>query len=106
MSVKHIKTSKEFNKTIEENANVIIDFSAEWCGPCKAIAPKFTAIAKKNPKIVFVKIDVDASQDIAERLEIDCMPTFILMQNGKEVKRESGADIRLVEKMVDMVDVK
>jgi thioredoxin 1 len=76
---------------------VVIDFYATWCGPCKKIAPVFEKLAQVYPSIVFLKVDVDESAEVAEKFEIQAMPTFLFIKDGRIVKRIEGADLRLME---------
>jgi thioredoxin 1 len=76
---------------------VVIDFFATWCGPCKKIAPIFEQLAQVYPSIVFLKVDVDISGEVAEKFEIQAMPTFLFVKDGVIVKRIEGADLRAME---------
>ena len=80
----------EYKKLLKTNEKVIVDFSAEWCGPCKRIAPTFKSLADKYPEIVFVKVDVDDSAEIAEFETISAMPTFKAYHKGKVFKTLTG----------------
>ena len=69
----HISSYAEFEKTLSSNTCVIADFYADWCGPCKAIAPTFEALcaAESKPgKVAFVKVDVDRQQEIARQYSV------------------------------------
>ncbi len=71
---------------------VLVDFHASWCGPCKVLAPVIDEIATDmKGKVKVVKCDVDDAQDTASSLGIMSVPTLILFQGGKEVKRRVGA---------------
>lgn len=71
---------------------VIVDFWAPWCGPCKMMAPNFSAAAQHFPlKAVFAKVDTEAQQLLGARFGIRSIPTLIVFKNGKEVERVSGA---------------
>ncbi|MBC7090614.1 MAG: thioredoxin [Nitrososphaeria archaeon] len=84
--------SNNFDKFLNENANVIVDFFAEWCGPCKMMAPIFEQIAREySPSIMFAKLNVDQSPDIAERFIIMGVPTIIYFKSGKAVEKIVGA---------------
>ncbi|KYO35159.1 thioredoxin [Alligator mississippiensis] len=79
---------------------VVIDFSATWCGPCKMIKPFFHELVEKYNNVVFLEVDVDDAQDVAEHCQIKCMPTFLFYKNGKRVKEFSGAN---KEKLVESI---
>ncbi len=71
---------------------VLVDFWAEWCGPCKMVAPVLDEIAAENPgKIKIAKLNVDDNPDIARRFEVMSIPTMIVFQNGQPAKRMVGA---------------
>ena len=65
---------------------LLVDFTATWCGPCKAIGPYFEELAAKFPDVTFVKVDVDELDDVAASCGISAMPTFQLYSNGVMVK--------------------
>lgn len=97
MSVTHIKSEAEFNKILHDNAIVVLDAFATWCGPCKVAAPKFAELAGKHGNAKFVKIDVDELEDLAQTLGIQAMPTFIVFKNGKAQTTVEGADFKAIE---------
>ena len=71
---------------------VVVDFWAEWCGPCKMFAPTFKSAAKElGGRVVFAKLDTESHPDAAQRHRIRSIPTLIVFKNGQEVDRQSGA---------------
>jgi thioredoxin 1 len=71
---------------------VLVDFWAEWCGPCRAIAPMVEELAAEyQGKLKVVKIDVDESTDVASRYRIQSIPTLMVFKGGQEVERVIGA---------------
>ena len=88
--VQYLADKAAFDKCLADagDKTVAVDFTATWCPPCKAIGPKFEAMAKEFPNVVCVKCDVDAAKDVAEFAGISCMPTFKFWKNGKEVEAD------------------
>lgn len=70
---------------------ILIDFYADWCGPCRMLAPMLEELSKEmSGKATIGKVDIDAAQDTASKLGIHAVPTLILFKNGKEVDRVVG----------------
>lgn len=92
-----IHSLPELEALIATGQPVAIDFHAVWCGPCKAMAPQFEELSKKYPTIAFVKVDVDQAPEIAAKLGITAMPTFIFFKGGKQVASIVGANPVLLE---------
>ena len=84
-------TSENFNQEILKNQLLLIDFWAEWCGPCKSMHPVFTRMAKKYKQVRFARVNVDDAQDIAVKYGVQSIPTFIMFKNGEIVNRMVGA---------------
>ncbi len=80
-----------FNSIIQSPTPVLVDFHAEWCGPCKVQSPILAELARElNGKIRVIKIDVDKNQEIAGRFQIRGVPTLALFKNGQVLWRQSG----------------
>lgn len=92
----------DFDRTVlGSSAPVLVDFYADWCAPCKMVAPLMDELAHEQVgKILIVKIDTDAAPDVALKYEIRSIPTLILFQDGKEVERSLGFE---PERLRDLV---
>ncbi|KAF7596344.1 hypothetical protein BBP40_002088 [Aspergillus hancockii] len=91
--VVNIKTEAEFREKVLNSSDlVVLDCFAEWCGPCKAIAPKVDQFSEQYPQAKFYKIDVDELSDVAAELGVRAMPTFMLFKNGEKVSDIVGAN--------------
>lgn len=83
-------TTKNFNETLDNNEIVIIDFWAEWCGPCKQFAPIFEKVAQENPDIVFAKVNTEEQQAIATEYNIYSIPTLLVVRDGIILLNQAG----------------
>jgi thioredoxin 1 len=84
--------SSDFKKILKESKNLIIcDFYATWCMPCVMMAPVMDRLAEKNKTIKFIKVNVDESQELAEKYEISSIPCIVFIKEEKEVDRLVGA---------------
>ena len=87
MSVIHLE-NENFEELIK-NKKVVVDFYATWCGPCKMFGPVFEKVSNES-SITFIKIDVDAHEDIARKYGIMSIPTVVLVNNGEVEKKHMG----------------
>ena len=85
--------SSNFDRHIgRSDIPVVVDFWADWCGPCKMMAPAYAKAAEEmEPEVRLAKLDTEAAPDIAARFNIRSIPTMIVFKNGKEVARQAGA---------------
>ena len=94
-----------FNKLINGEKPVLIDFHALWCGPCKMLAPVIKEVAQDlSGKVRVVKIDIDKNQALAQRYQVKGVPTLALFKDGEIVWRESG--VRTKHQIVSSVEGK
>mmetsp|Transcript_50753 Transcript_50753/g.142685 ORF Transcript_50753/g.142685 Transcript_50753/m.142685 type:complete len:165 (-) Transcript_50753:98-592(-) len=111
--VEHPKTMPGFEHVLEAagpDTLVVIDFSAQWCGPCKQIAPHYEALAAEHMppiacpleerSVIFMKVDVDEVRDASAQFNVKSLPTFVFLKGGKEVSRFEGASMQLLKQNV------
>lgn len=80
-----------FQQIITSNQPVLVDFFAEWCGPCKTMAPILSDLKKEvGDDVTIIKIDVDKNQSVAAKYDIRSVPTMMIFKNGKVLWKESG----------------
>ncbi|KAJ0167224.1 Thioredoxin-like protein 1 [Colletotrichum tanaceti] len=103
MSTVHIKSPTEFQTLLSSSRIVVADFYADWCGPCKAIAPLYeqlsSSLSRKNA-VTFVKIDIEAHKEIAAAYNVTSLPTFMIFREGKTIEKVQGADPRKLQEVV------
>jgi thioredoxin 1 len=105
-------TTENFQTTIMENDMVVIDFWAEWCGPCKMFGPTYEKVSENHEGVVFAKCNTENQQDIAGQFGIQSIPTLAIMRDEILIFSQSGAipesaleDLVTQAKELDMVEV-
>lgn len=92
MSVLHIEDLQEYKQEVlSASGKVVVDFWADWCGPCRMMAPVLEELAEKYPQVKVAKVNVDEVSQPAMQLGIDHIPAFVLFEDGKPVKKVIGA---------------
>ena len=82
---------EKFNELIQSAKPVLVDFYAEWCGPCQMMKPRLLDVAERlGNEAKIVQIDIDKEKALAERFHIQSVPTLIIFKNGKQLWRQSG----------------
>ena len=84
-------TETDFEQTVSSEGITLVDFWAEWCGPCKMFAPVFEAASENNPDITFAKVDTEAEQSLAAALNIRSIPTIMAFRDGVLLFSQPGA---------------
>lgn len=99
MGAAQVVSDKTFDaEVLQSKEPVLVDFFAEWCGPCKAMAPALEQVATEMAgKVKVVKVDVDQCPGITQKYAIQAMPTLIMFNGGKEVNRNVGALVQKVK---------
>jgi len=89
MSVNEL-TTEDFQKLVIDNGKVVIDFWAEWCGPCKMLAPVFKETSEELKDISFMKVDIDKEDKLVMKVGISSIPCMVIYEKGEEKGRIVG----------------
>jgi len=92
MPVTPLESLQQFHQVINSGKTVVIDFWAEWCGPCRTISPVFAALSNDTSGVEFYKVDVDTQSEISQEVGIRAMPTFAVFKNGQKIDELVGAN--------------
>lgn len=85
------RNMKSFNEQIQSSKLVLVDFYAEWCGPCKMMKPILLDVAERiGDKATIISVDIDKEKELATKHRIQSVPTLIIYKNGKQLWRQSG----------------
>lgn len=83
--------NSNFEQIISAENLTLVDFWAEWCGPCKSMHPIFESLAKQYPNVKFARVNVDQNQNISMKFAVQSIPTFIMFKSGKIIDKMMGA---------------
>lgn len=109
--VKEIETNEEFYELVypsdpsvmsTEPKHILVDFYADWCGPCKRIAPELEKLSKSYPDVTFIKVNVDTLQELSQKYAVASLPTFMVFKQGNltPLKSTVGANIQNINTML------
>jgi thioredoxin 1 len=82
--------TETFNDIINGDKPVLVDFFAEWCGPCKRLSPTLDEVAVESPRARVVKVNIEESPELASRYGVRSLPSLIVFKDGKAVSRQNG----------------
>lgn len=89
MSVLHLN-KENFEEVVNSGKNVLVDFWAPWCGPCRMLGPVLEEIASENPDLVVAKVNVDEEAELAQAFRVMSIPMLVVMKDGKVVNQSVG----------------
>ncbi|KAJ7459824.1 thioredoxin-like protein [Mycena latifolia] len=99
-----IQSINQWNEVVQSATDagktIVVDFHAEWCGPCKAIAPRYNLLASQTPQVQFLRVDVDQQTEIARTFQVSAMPTFFAIKSKSVVGMLRGADPQGLARLV------
>ena len=90
MEIEKITNDNFKDKVLECETPVLVDFYADWCGPCRMLRPILEELAKESPNYKIVSVNVDDCEDLAQQYHISSIPCLVVLKEGKEVKRSVG----------------
>ncbi|PON64799.1 Thioredoxin, partial [Trema orientale] len=90
-----------FTQATNQGCPIVVHFTASWCMPSVAMNPFFEELASSYPDVLFLTVDVDELKEVATRMEIKAMPTFLLLRNGAQVDKLVGANPEEIKKRID-----
>jgi len=106
-------TAEKFEETVLQDGLVLVDFWAEWCGPCRSFGPIFEQVSDSHPDAVFAKVDTEAEQELSAALGIQSIPMLMVFRDGIQIFAQPGAlpdhaleDLVAQAKALDMDEVR
>ena len=91
MSVLNVTKDNFEQEVLASDKTVLVDFYADWCGPCRMVSPIVDEIAEEHPEYKIVKVNVDAEGELAQQFGIMSIPTLLVIKNGKVAEQSTGA---------------
>lgn len=102
----HIESTAQFSSLLNSSTIVVADFYADWCGPCRQIAPIYEQLSEqlsRSNKITFTKINTDRQQELSQAYGVTAMPTFMIFKNARKIENIQGADARRLSAAIKKV---
>ena len=90
MEILKVNSQNFEEEVLRSKKPVLVDFYADWCGPCKMLSPIIDQVAEENEDIKVVKVNVDDAQDLAMKYQVMSIPTLVVIKEGKEINRSVG----------------
>ena len=90
MGILKVNNQNFEEEVLKSEKPVLVDFYADWCGPCKMLSPIVDQVAEENEDIKVVKVNVDDAQDLAMKYQVMSIPTLVVIKEGKEINRSVG----------------
>lgn len=102
MEIQFVSSPTELQSYLDNNENLIVYFTASWCGPCKAIAPLMNQLYLEfSSSLEIIKVDLDSQKQIAAKYKISAVPSFLFFSKKQEIERVQGADVNGIRKAID-----
>ena len=90
MSVIEVNKENFENEVINSDIPVLVDFNADWCGPCKMLKPIIEGLVEKNEDFKIVSVNIDEQEELAEEYQVSSIPCLVVFKDGKEINRSVG----------------
>lgn len=104
MAVNKVNNDSFDSQVLQNTKTVLVDFYADWCGPCKMLAPVLEEVSANYPEVTFVKVNVDEEEDLARKFRIQVIPTLVFVKNGEVLKTTTGyMDADALSALIDSV---
>merc|ERR1712170_324815 len=100
MGMRELTTVEELDQYLKDNEKVVVDFYADWCGPCRTAAPVFEELSKKHPNVCFLKVNVDNAEALSTKYNVSSIPYFVSFKNGQKESFVIGFSESKLNKLV------